>query len=754
MSNFSTTNYARINNVSLGNNFEIQIKITTAKDVLTPQGVFVGQTNPLLAVGSLERDYPNLFGYNIGNGTWQCDVSNNHGKITVLPNTTYYLKMTYDGSVYKAFVSTNKIDWELDWEFSSTVIIPNMNILIGVGRNVDIPSRGNIDLSECYININGSRFWTGATNVHENGHTYYSIVSKPEIDNIFNSTGMAWFYGIDQENERIFLPRNVWFEQMSMDDVGKAVTAGLPNITGSTPFIKNSTSQGTSGAIKTVLKGQNKNATGAGSYWSEASFDIDASRSNPIYGKSNTVQPNAVKKLLYICVGNTVSDTSWVDVVTQVANGAKDIEDKRVQALNDLNNKENAGLSALANASNALRQTQITNCLLEVPQRIKYDLTNGTLTIKAGSVVIVPYGVEDLTSQYPVHSVFIDDRFRVYDTQFADGKFFVWAELQQDVTHYWSTTSTGERIFSMSINRNNIFSQIGHGSGTENYSGTGSYLLYRTDQNKMKCWLSGVEQEDIITLPLGLAQTDGVVGWANINQVFNGFGYIGSTIWVDKGVKGLIPNGRNKDGTLNNIEFVTDKVLTRTFNTTENCVFALSRNIISKTSLDTYAYKEIENFNYSGSGTWNCCAIGLFTLTNGVVSNFNPKQPVNLATKDMVDGPWVQAYLSLGTTTAIGEYTLDLSDHLPNDGYQYEVMFAGNATNNTTEIPSLSIKTDLTGYSMVCIIKGDGAGTFSNAWNIILPVGTGRTVSFKIQNKAFNYCNKFVHSYRRMGTST
>ena len=118
-----------------------------------------------------------------------------------------------------------------------------------------------------------------------------------------------------------------------------------------------------------------------------------------------------------------------------------------------------------------------------------------------------------------------------------------------------------------------------------------------------------------------------------------------------------------------------------------------------------------------------------------------------------VDGQWVQAYLNLSTSTAIGEYTLDLSDHLPNDGHQYEVMFAGNASNTSTEIPSLAIKTDLTGYTMVCIIKGVGSGTYQDAWNIILPVGTGRTVSFKIQNTAFTHCTKFVHSYRRIGTN-
>jgi hypothetical protein len=148
-----------------------------------------------------------------------------------------------------------------------------------------------------------------------------------------------------------------------------------------------------------------------------------------------------------------------------------------------------------------------------------------------------------------------------------------------------------------------------------------------------------------VCLPLmQITQTDGVI--TSVDQVFNGFGYIGSTIFVDKGVKGLIPNGRNKDGTLNNIEFVTGKVLTRTFNTTENCVFALSGTAISKTSLESYAYKEIENFNYSGSGTWNCCAIGSFTLTNGVISNFNTKLPFRAVDYNELKSYIVETYVN------------------------------------------------------------------------------------------------------------
>ncbi len=40
-----------------------------------------------------------------------------------------------------------------------------------------------------------------------NGHKFYDIKDKEKIDEIYQKTGIAWYYGIDEENERIFLPR-------------------------------------------------------------------------------------------------------------------------------------------------------------------------------------------------------------------------------------------------------------------------------------------------------------------------------------------------------------------------------------------------------------------------------------------------------------------------------------------------------------------------------------------------------------------
>lgn len=155
--------------------------------------------------------------------------------------------------------------------------------------------------------------------INSNGHQFYDIADKDAVDTWFETYGTAWFYGIDTENERVFLPRNNYFEQLTVDvsEVGQSVKAGLPNITGAwivDGTDGNSYSGGAFSAGKLSSngagKGHNSNQGGAAQ-----GFTFDASISSPIYGNSDTVQPNAVKKLLYICVGNTESQSVITDVV-------------------------------------------------------------------------------------------------------------------------------------------------------------------------------------------------------------------------------------------------------------------------------------------------------------------------------------------------------------------------------------------------------------------------------------------------------
>ena len=74
---------------------------------------------------------------------------------------------------------------------------------------------------------------------------------------------------------------------MQGGDTPAVIAAGLPNITGTMPF----DFENVTGAF--VIEKQIVNGSGAGS-GRDMLLHLDASKSNPIYGRSDTVQPPAI----------------------------------------------------------------------------------------------------------------------------------------------------------------------------------------------------------------------------------------------------------------------------------------------------------------------------------------------------------------------------------------------------------------------------------------------------------------------------
>ena len=142
---------------------------------------------------------------------------------------------------------------------------------------------------------------------NSNGHIFYDIADKSTVDTYFESTGEAWFFGIDTTNERIFLPRTTRFQFTSdTSKVGEYQEAGLPNIEGRAGI--NSKTQ--SGAFYRISDGLGYAASEGATH----STAFDASASNPIYGNSDTVTPAATNQLLYIVVGNTEVESAATDI--------------------------------------------------------------------------------------------------------------------------------------------------------------------------------------------------------------------------------------------------------------------------------------------------------------------------------------------------------------------------------------------------------------------------------------------------------
>ena len=181
------------------------------------------------------------------------------------------------------------------------------------GSRYGYPDFYNKCLEE-YNEVTNTETVNGVTvKVHSNGHKFYDISDKTAIDEFFNTYGIADFYGVDTIEERVFLPRNNYFMQLTTDTskVNAMVEAGLPNITGEFGAFYNNYQ---SGAFYVVASGVNGHGN---ANTQNVRVGFDASRSSAIYGNSSTVQPPSSLKLLYYCVGNTTSYEGVTEVVNQ-----------------------------------------------------------------------------------------------------------------------------------------------------------------------------------------------------------------------------------------------------------------------------------------------------------------------------------------------------------------------------------------------------------------------------------------------------
>lgn len=173
-------------------------------------------------------------------------------------------------------------------------------------------------------------------------------------------------------------------------------------------------------------------------------------------------------------------------------------------------------------AARPLSAKNITNCITAIPQDIKLELVDGVMTLKAGSKVYKANG-ESIT-------------------------------ISGDLVVAQGGTNTGAFAFYRSDN-NTVYTVI----ASQTFSGatapespvtTTTWLDTKAKDVKVydgTQWVGGV------SLPLCIFDNqDGKV--TAVGQIFNGFGYIGSTAFILPGVKGLAPDGRNEDGSLKNFE--------------------------------------------------------------------------------------------------------------------------------------------------------------------------------------------------------
>ena len=145
------------------------------------------------------------------------------------------------------------------------------------------------------------------------------------------------------------------------------------------------------------------------------------------------------------------------------------------------------------------------------------------------------------------------------------------------------------------------------------------------------------------------------------------------------------------------------------------------------------------------------------TLMLGV--DVNDNQWCTFPNTTCCDGQWVHSQLIAGTSVAKGTYNVSLSSYLPNDGHMYEVMINlrvySSSSSNPGEVFVYSDVFSETQYNNVNISGQGGAGGYSRQIGntFILPVGTQRTITYKIESNAVTNLDLVLWGYRRIGSN-
>ena len=327
LSGFTSGAYALMPSYFTGSltSFEIVVCVTIS-GIGTQQSIIANSTTnqatvqlQLLSGGQIE-----LLASSVGSTSWDVSLKTIN---SVTEGDKYWVKVLFNTTTgYELYLSQDGLTYEPQ-ATNATVKLPKWTEVMAIGNDTPYNSpywRGSIDLKETYIDVNGSRYWTGANTIaqNSNGHKFYPIAEKSAIDSVYNQYGIADFYGIDEENERIFLPRNKYFAiknpLQTIPVFGNGITLGLTDTKGHNVGLGQYILGTTQGAVRLSTATYGKNAgdfTNPGSANNGCTFGIttDPTKSGIIADSSNVIRADE-SKYLYYCVGNTVVNEGKIDV--------------------------------------------------------------------------------------------------------------------------------------------------------------------------------------------------------------------------------------------------------------------------------------------------------------------------------------------------------------------------------------------------------------------------------------------------------
>lgn len=339
--------------------------------------------------------------------------------------------------------------------------------------------------------------------------------------------------------------------------------------------------------------------------------------------------------------------------------------------------------------------------ITNIPEDIKLELSNGTLTLKSGSIITRPDG-----NQYIITS---DKTI----TNAGNGTRFVFIRTDNNNIVTYQLTNCVSGI-------------------TDSLSGQTYHVWFDTANNVINAYTSNTSTP-AYTLYLPCCIITGTASVvSSIDQVFNGFGYIGSTRFVLPGVEGYYPDG--KDGfkytftttTVNNL-LIINTTLKYT-----NAISNFSRNNISNWSYGLEVVDTLPDVSsmvryrryYSKKDN------KVYDTSNNITINQNKSIPY--------------AYFSTETSSPYRITSLDIKDEfLVVDLYEYEYA-------SSKPISQYANSESYTGlFNNLCYMFSN-TQTISDWYDVVFNLNTAEGYGLDIWGKILNQGRQF--SYNNNGT--
>lgn len=243
---------------------------------------------------------------------------------------------------------------------------------------------------------------------------------------------------------------------------------------------------------------------------------------------------------------------------------------------------------------------RVQDCILENPDRIQYSTDGATLYIEAGSLLSFPDGSTVKVASKITHTI----EEETTQVVFSDGTSVF--HIDEGQVFASDTAPTGYDMMLWYDTTNKVIKYTGDAGA----NWTGSY-----------------------TYPIALANNTGV------SKCFcNGTGGCANFVWVVKGVKVLIPNGKTTGGLFNNISYTVLTDLVKTFTDTATGVLVVKSSGV----LDLLPSLVVDKNNYAKDGDTTVYAVKIadMSTTTGKVSNYEERGRLKLATTEVLDNLW------------------------------------------------------------------------------------------------------------------